>query len=139
MKNKKLNTSFLGTGWNFPPYFERGDNSVRMITEEEDIRQSLEILLGTSCGERFLRPDFGCNLRDYLFEPLDTGLKTYIEDLINVAILYYEPRIKFLSIEVTPVLADNLLEINIHYIIKSTNTRSNYVYPFYLNEGTELK
>lgn len=136
--DQKTERSFLGTGWSFPPQFVKGENSVKMVSEEEDIQQSLFILLNTSCGERFLHPRFGCNLHDYLFETLDTGLKTYIEDLIRTAILNYESRITFLSADIVEIPKKNLLEITIEYIIRATNTRNNFVFPFYLSEGTEL-
>ncbi len=70
-EKKREQQSFLGTGWAFPPTFTKGPQSIVMVSDEADIRQSLEILLTTSIGERFLRPEYGCDLRRYLFEPLD--------------------------------------------------------------------
>ena len=53
MQNKN---SFLGKGWAFPPEFSHNDNPTRMFNYEEDIRQSLIILLSTRTGERIHRP-----------------------------------------------------------------------------------
>src|SRR6478735_6935044 len=86
--------SFLGTGWGFPPTFSSISPEVGMISNEADIKSSLEILLTTRQGERVMRPDYGCNLDELVFEPLTTTFKTYIKDLISTAILYYEPRIE---------------------------------------------
>ena len=61
--------TFLGRGWSFPPVFTRGDSGVQMVDEEEDIKQSLEILLSTIKGERVMQPDFGANMQEFLFEP----------------------------------------------------------------------
>jgi uncharacterized protein len=131
--------SFLGQGWSFPPVFNKKNKKVDMVKEEEDIRQSLQILLSTRIGERVMRPDFGCNLDEMLFENLDITLKTYVTDLIESAILYFEPRIELNAVEIQP---DNELEgvlmIHLIYTIRSTNTRNNFVYPFYKNEGTNF-
>ncbi len=131
-------SDFLGTGWAFPPQFVKGSNSVKMVTKEDDIKQSLQILLSTSLGERFLRPDYGCELHDYLFEPLNRSMKSYLEDLIKTAILRHEPRIKFEKLEMTTNDNEGLILFELFYWIRTTNTRGNYVYPFYINEGTDL-
>ena len=136
---KRQQSSFLGTGWAFPPKFTRGPQSVLMVSDEEDIRQSLEILLTTSIGERFLRPAYGCDLRRYLFEPLDEGLVAYIRDLVNNAILYHEPRIRLTDLTLSTQADEGVLLIELEYVIRSTNSRQNYVFPFYKDEGTDIK
>lgn len=135
---KKKTGSFLGIGWAFPPAFNRGPQSVVMVADEEDIRQSLEILLTTSVGERFLRPTYGCDLKRYLFEPLDEGLVAYIRDLVDTAILYHEPRIRLKDLSLTASATSGELLIDITYIIRSTNSRHNFVFPFYKDEGTDI-
>ncbi len=136
----KLHKSFLGTGWSFPPQFDNEGGSVEMLSDGEDIRSSLEILLSTRPGERVMRPNYGCNLDELLFEPLTTTMKTYMKDLIQTAILYHEPRIAVDKIELidTGEMEGRIL-INIEYTIRSTNSRFNYVFPFYIQEGTEVK
>jgi len=136
---KRKQHSFLGTGWAFPPTFTRGPQSVVMVSDNEDIRQSLEILLTTSIGERFLRPNYGCDLRRYLFEPLDEGLVAYIRDLVNNAILYHEPRIKLTDLTLTLRANEGILLIDLEYVVRSTNSRQNFVFPFYKDEGTDIK
>ena len=91
--------SFLGTGWTFPPAFSIANNGVGMLSDAEDIRSSLEILLSTRPGERVMLPRYGCNLDEMIFEPLTTTFKTYMKDLISTAILYFEPRIDVNNIE----------------------------------------
>ena len=132
-------TSFLGTGWGFPPTFNNKTESVGMLSDEADIRSSLEILLSTRQGERVMRPDYGCNLDQLVFEPLTTTFKTYIKDLISTAILYYEPRISVDKIELdhTGELEGRII-ISIDYTVRSTNSRYNFVYPYYIAESTEL-
>jgi phage baseplate assembly protein W len=96
--------------------------------------------LSTRPGERVLRPDYGCNLDELIFEPLTTTFKTYIKDLIATAILYHEPRIEVNRIELddTGELEGRVI-ISIDYTIRSTNSRFNFVFPFYKEEGTEIK
>lgn len=129
---------FLGTGWGFPPTFRKTDQSVQMASGREDIEQSLEILLSTRVGERIMQPKYGCNLDRLIFEPLDSTLVTFVKDLVETAILYFEPRILVNKIGVEPVQNEGKLEINIDYTIAVTNTRYNYVFPFYKTEGTEV-
>jgi uncharacterized protein len=136
--NKPFN-SFLGTGWSFPPTFESDTGSVTMVSNEEDIKQSLNILLSTSLGERVMQPEYGCNLTDYLFESLSSSVIGYIKDRVKNAILYYEPRIIAGKIEVTSDASFELVEgrftISIEYTIAGTNSRFNYVYDYYKNEA----
>jgi phage baseplate assembly protein W len=131
-------TDFLGKGWAFPPSFSRGANTADMVSKQEDINQSLGILLSTSLGERFLQPTYGCNLHDYLFESLDDSMKSFLEDLIRTAILLHEPRIKLDRIEMFTKPLEGLILFEIYYWIRTTNTRANFVYPFYFKEGTDL-
>src|SRR5215212_3615213 len=93
--------SFLGTGWSFPPAFNVESGTVEMISEIDDINQSLNILLSTSLGERVMQPKYGCNLTDYMFEALSSTTIGYIKDRVENAILFYEPRIIVETIEVT--------------------------------------
>jgi len=134
------NKSFLGTGWSFPPNFVKGLNGVEMISPEEAIRSSLEILLSTRIRERIMQPTYGCDLSKLLFEPIDTTLKAYIKDLIKDAILYHEPRIILNDVTLdTKKDEEGIVVITLDYTVTSTNTRYNYVYPFYLSEGTNIQ
>ena len=132
-------SSFLGTGWSFPPTFQNATRRVEMSAEEEDIRESLIILLSTRPGERVMNPLYGCNLDDLLFSPLTLTLKSFVSDLIETAILYFEPRINLESIEISQNSElDGELLIELNYVVRSTNSRKNLVYPFYRGEGTDI-
>lgn len=140
MKEKEYNKSFLGTGWDFPPAFKKSTAGVSMTSDQADIEKSLEILLSTRLGERIMRPDYGCDLTDMIFEPLSAPVKAYIKDLVKNAILLHEPRILLKKIELEPDAEQlGLVNILVEYVITSTNSRKNYVYPFYLEEGTDVK
>jgi hypothetical protein len=130
--------SFLGRGWSFPPVFTRGDHGVQMVDEEEDIKQSLIILLSTIKGERVMQPDYGANMEDLLFEPLNVSFAQRMSGQIERAILFFEPRIKTDDITYNQDNENGLVEIRIDYTIVATNNRRNIVYPYYLNEGTDI-
>lgn len=131
--------SFLGKGWGFPPIFEKKTKAVAMLEDEADIESSLEILLSTRLGERIMVPEYGCNLEELLFKPLNLTLKTYVIDLIKKAILYHEPRIDVNKIFIDPLNEiEGELLIKIDYTIRSTNSRKNMVFPFYKAEGSEI-
>ena len=134
------NISFIGRGWAFPPAFSEENLDAVIVSEEEDIRQSLHILLSTHLGERIMQPDFGCNLDELIFSPLNTSLKTEIKDIIKTAILRHEPRIAVdvINLESGEEMAGRV-KINLVYTIITTNSRSNLVYPFYLDEGTNVQ
>jgi len=131
--------SFLGTGWNFPPTFRREWWGVEMLTGEEDVRSSLKIILSTITGERVMLPTFGCNLQPYVFEVMNVPNIAMIEKIVREALTYHEPRIIVENIVSTPFPDNGYLEISIEYTIISTNTRYNYVFPFYLNEATNIE
>ena len=145
----EIKRSFLGTGWDFPPTFHKEAPGVELISDEEDIKSSLDILFSTDPGERVMQPLYGCALRKFVFEPMNVSTKTMMEKIINDALLFHEPRIIVEKIEIgLPANADlrliqqsnteGMLPISIDYRVITTNTRYNYVYPFYYSEGTNL-
>ena len=141
IKKMNSNKAYLGTGWSFPPNFDKDGKTITMVSAEEDIKQSLEILLSTSLGERVMQPEYGCNLKDYQFESMDSSLIGFLKDIVERAILFFEPRIRLEKIDITEAasfeLIEGMLRITVHYEIESTNTRSNYVYDFYLREANQ--
>lgn len=131
-------TSFLGTGWSFPPSF--GAGGVRMSADETDIVESLQILFGTTAGERFLQPKYGLDLHELLFEPTSTTLRTLLTDRVRTAILIYEPRIKVLKLDMdSPDPNAGTLNIRLEYEVRATNSRFNLVFPFYDNDSNEAR
>ncbi|MCR8557645.1 GPW/gp25 family protein [Mucilaginibacter sp. BJC16-A38] len=132
--------SFLGTGWSFPPTFDNFSNNLVMTSDEADIQLSLQILLATRKGERIMLPDYGCNLDEMLFEPITTTFKTYISEMIRTAILFYESRIDLNSVKIDDSReTEGVIAIVLDYTVRTTNSRFNFVYPFYKNEGTEIQ
>ncbi len=132
------NNSFLGRGWTFPVTFKDESCTVEMSENEKDIKESLVILLTTSLGERVMRPGYGANLEDLLFESINVTTATMIINRLKRAILFHEPRVKVQDIDMVPDHVNGRMEVTVEYTIIATNTRTNLVFPFYLNEGTNV-
>ncbi|MCB0580445.1 MAG: GPW/gp25 family protein [Phaeodactylibacter sp.] len=129
---------FTGKGWAFPPAFNRHTGAADMVKGEDDIRESIFILLSTTMGERPLLPEYGCDIDLLLFERLDATIKSMAKQIIETALTLHEPRIRILDIDVREnPNQEGVLDIHIQYVIKATNTRRNMVYPYYLEEGTQ--
>ncbi|HMP91394.1 MAG TPA: GPW/gp25 family protein, partial [Phnomibacter sp.] len=120
-------------GWQFPPSFTAGGQQVNMSTGIQDIEQSLHLLLSTSLRERVMQPTYGSNLNAMVFEGVTENFKTYLQHLVKTAITYHEARIKAEKVE---VIAENSAEGNVlivvDYTLRNSNTRYNFVYPFYI-------
>ena len=131
--------SFLGTGWSFPPTFHVELKGVQMVSDEVDIKQSIEIFLGTRLGERDMRPEYGNPLFQHVFEMSTEKNIDWILNDISLAIRINEPRLYIHSISANKErILDGILQINLDYEIESTNVRNNIVYPFYFAEGTKI-
>jgi len=125
---------FLGRGWKFQVSVEDGE--IASSEGEDSIKESIKIILGTAKGERVMRPDFGCDINEIVFAPINTSTGTLIDFHIREALLIWEPRIDLLNVHVSPDENEkNKLIINIEYMVKASNTKSNLVYPFYLESG----
>lgn len=132
------NNTFLGNSWSYPPALEHDSTPTRMVSDEENIRQSLWTLLSTSPGERVHRYDYGCPIRRYVFEAMDISTQTLLRDEIERAVVMFEPRVDLNRVDFEVNEKEGILSITLDYTIRQTNRRTNMVYPFYLNEGTDL-
>lgn len=131
---------FLGKGWKFPISAIKdegtGESEIAISEGEDAIRESISIILSTAKGERVMRPDFGCGINDMVFSIDNISTKSLISFYIKEALQKWEPRIELLSIDISSDKKEgNKLYINIEYKIKTTNTKRNIVYPFYLERG----
>jgi phage baseplate assembly protein W len=131
---------FLGTGWSFPPTFNLHKKTVETVSNEEDIKQSLQILMSTNLGERVMHSDYGCGINVLPFESITVTFLTKLKSIIKKAILLHEARIDLIDVFFTsPKAEEGVIHIQLFYKIRATNSRQNYVYPFYIKEGTYVK
>jgi len=128
--------SFLGVGWKFPIQVTP-DGKIAQARYETRIEESIYLILSTSVGQRLMLPDFGCGIHDLVFAPNNSATLAAVAQRVRRALVSFEPRIDVLAIhpETAPE-TPNLLLIRINYRIRSNNTQSNLVYPFYLSEGS---
>lgn len=132
--DRQLTRPFLGRGWSFPVGIDdRSD--IALSPEEMDIEESIRIILGTAKGERIMRPNFGCGIHEYAFSPINATTRHLIETSVREALIDWESRIEVQNIDVSSEeINTGKLLISIDYRVRSSNTESNLVYPFYLEE-----
>lgn len=131
-----MDREFLGIGWKYPVGVE-ADGSISSSSYEENIRESILLILETAKGERLMRPEFGCSIHDYAYSTMDTLTRRMIENAIYEALVAWEPRIEVDEIKtLTEKSLEGKLLISIDYKVRRSNTQVNLVYPFYLKEGT---
>jgi phage baseplate assembly protein W len=136
----KTQKTFLGTGWSFPPVFDKKMKQIHMVSDEEDIAQSLHLLLSTTPGERLMQPEYGCDLFAQAFTTINATNLAIIRDMVSMAILRYEPRITLESIDFDIEDSQNgYLGIHLTYTIRKINVRTNIVFPYYYIEGTDIE
>lgn len=127
---------FLGIGFHFPIQVEETTGRMKTVSLEDDIRQAILIILMTRKGERVMRPDFGCNIHEYVFGTTDYTTLVQMENAVRDALIRWEPRIKDIEVHVNNEQEqEGTLLIEISYLVRSTNNPFNLVYPFYLSEG----
>ena len=128
----------LGSGWQFPIGMDRSD-SIALSHHEKKIAESILIILGTAKGERVMRPNFGCDIHDRIFNIVDAATLTLIRSDIEDALILWEPRIEVSDVTTsTERLNLGCIDVEVSYKILYTNTAHNLVYPFYLeSEGRQ--
>jgi uncharacterized protein len=127
-------TSFLGTGWAFPPDPTTG--GFRLVSGEERVRQSLEMALTTALGERVMLPSFGCGVHDLVFQPNSAAVRASVAAEVRATVTRWEPRVDVIDVAAT---ADDdrpeVMWIRVDYRLRTSNAVFNLVYPLYLTEG----
>lgn len=128
-----INEEVLGRGWSFPPSFSKNNNETHMISGEEDVVSSIYLILHTKFGERVMRSEFGSNIYELLFEPLNENMKTYMSSTLKNSLIDNEPRINIKNLSLIqhdPALGR--VDITIEFTLIETNVTKNLVLPFYL-------
>jgi len=130
--------SILGSGWKYPVELGK-DDTISVSRHEEKIKESIRIILGTAKGERVMRPDFGCDIHNFVFAVINTTTLTQMESSVKKALVLWEPRIEVSSVNARPTRVSNgIIDIEINYRVRYTNTAYNLVYPFYLESEARM-
>ena len=127
---------FLGRGWAWPVQLDIRTGHVASVGYEDDIRQSMRIILETSPGERAMRPNFGSGIHDMVFEALDSTTLQRIRSTIEDALRRCEARIEVIAVDVDEsATREGKLLVEVDYRVRKTNQTGNLVFPFYFREG----
>jgi phage baseplate assembly protein W len=136
---------FVGRGWSFPLRLD-SSGSFALSSGADDVAEAMRLILGTSPGERPMRPEFGCAVHELVFDTVDAALAGRAAALVSAALTRWEPRIEVLSVTARPQSEDGgdggggdagggdgpqVLRISVDYRISATNDRRNLVFPFY--------
>lgn len=127
---------FLGRGWAMPVELDPRTGLVASVAYEDDIRQSILIILETTPGERVMRPNFGCGIHELVFTAVDSTAMQRIRSVVEEALLRFEARIDVLGVEVNEAAtSEGKLLVEVEYRVRKTNQVGNLVFPFYFREG----
>src|SRR5262245_42561707 len=123
---------FVGRGIAFPMRVN-ATGGLALVSSDEEITESIRLILGTSPGERPMRPDFGCPIHDHVFGSADASMIGLLGYEVRNSLALWEPRIDVIDVivhqdESTP----SLLYIDITYEVRDTNDPRNLVFPFYV-------
>jgi Bacteriophage baseplate protein W len=110
----------LGQGLSFPPRVGP-DGRLAWSSGEDNIRELMRVILTTEAGERVMRENFGCGLRQYLFEPNTVTTRQRIQNSIQQGLARWEPRIAVDDVSVDPDDADpNRVNITVQFRLVAT-------------------
>ena len=129
---------FMGRGLKFPLQIDPKTGKIAMVSEEEDIAESIGIIIHTVQGERVMRPDFGSNVLDYIFSAASDSMRQSLAFDLKEQLGYLEPRIDDIDVRCKETNElEGAIIVELSYRVRSTNNRYNRVYPFYKTEGSE--
>jgi phage baseplate assembly protein W len=127
-----MGARFIGAGWAFPMRTD-ATGSIALVTEDREIAEAIFLVLGTSPGERPMRPEFGSRLAEYVFAPANATTAGQLANEVRVALERWEPRIDVGDVDIGFEAAESgVVYIDVHYQIRGDNDPRNLVFPFYI-------
>ena len=86
-----------------------------------------------------MRPEFGCEIHQLVFDTIDAEMVGRMDTAIRVALDRWEPRIEVTSVDFDLTgSVEGRLEISVGYRVRATSQDHNLVYPFYVIPAEEL-
>ena len=123
---------FVGAGWAFPVTTD-ATGGIALVARETEVEQAIRLILGTACGERPMRPEFGCRIHDHVFGAATSATAGQIASDVGQALQLWEPRIEVHDIDVSfDAVERGVLYVDISYQIRGVNDPRNLVFPFYV-------
>jgi uncharacterized protein len=133
-----MSEDFVGRGWAFPVRTD-ATGGIALVSREQELAESIRLILSTAKGERPMRPEFGCGIHDQVFAPMDATTAGRVAYDVRAALERWEPRIDVHDVDVTYAQeASGVMYVGVTYSERRTNDRRNLVFPFYvIPQGTE--
>jgi uncharacterized protein len=123
---------FVGAGWAYPLGTD-ATGRVALVAHDREVEQAIRLILGTACGERPMRPEFGCRIHDHVFGPATSATAGQIAYDVRQALERWEPRIDVLDVGVGfDAIESGVLYVHVAYTLRGLNDPRNLVYPFYV-------
>jgi phage baseplate assembly protein W len=127
-----MSHEFVGRGLAFPLRTD-ATGGIALVSDHEEIEEAIRLVLGTSYGERPMRPEFGCGIHEFVFAPVNATTAGRLAFEVRRSLVRWEPRIDIVDIDVTFDSEDaTVLYIDIMYAIRGANDPRNLVFPFYV-------
>ena len=126
------NIDFIGAGWSYPLGTD-ATGGVALVNSDRELEQAIRLILGTACGERPMRPEFGCRIHDHVFNTATSATAGQIAYDVREALERWEPRIDVLDVGVSFEAAESgVLYVDVSYQVRGLNDPRNLVFPFYV-------
>lgn len=126
-----MHEEFVGRGLAFPLRVD-ATGRLALVGREQELVESMRLILGTAPGERPMRPEFGCAIHEHVFAAADATTTGRIAHDVEAALERWEPRVDVLGVRVAVDDDDpSLLWIDVTWTPRDDNDPRNLVVPFY--------
>ena len=128
---------YLGAGMKFPPQVNKATGRFMLSSKEENVKESINLILMTQKTERFMRPEYGSSILSYAFADTGETMLALMQQELEEDILKNEPRVDDVTIRIDAQSRSGCLIIYIDYRLRGSSIRDNMVFPFYLSGEPE--
>ena len=129
--NQMAQQDFVGSGFDFPMDID-DQGGIRMVGGTDNIDRSIRLIMGTSYGERPMRPDFGCGIHDLLFDSTSLELLGQVQAQVVASLRRWETRADILDVSATYGDDPTVINIQVTYRVKGNYDPRNLLVPFYV-------
>ena len=128
---------YLGAGMKFPPQVNKATGRFMLSSKEENVKESIYLILMTQKTERFMRPEYGSSILSYAFADTGETMLALMQQELEEDILKNEPRVDDVTIRIDAQSRSGCLIIYIDYRLRGSSIRDNMLFPFYLSGEPE--
>lgn len=105
------------SGWAFPVEADEATGRIKLVEDNDCVRQDIRLILQTDRGERKMRPNFGAGLNRFMFQTVDLALVNRMSEAMAQSIRMWEEHIRGANVGVMQSQEDNAaVLVNIEYI-----------------------